>query len=229
MAAPLRNRQNRGGFAPAGLHRVHEGATPRGRRTSQPRGHVLHGRAGEEDRCRKRPAERVFDVDQQLGRLQRIAELEELPVGARRRVEVQDSLPDRTELALDVVGRLDVDGVVARGRGRPVEPQRRGQLRTLDLARSAPRQCRDDDHSARHLVPAQPLADEQPQLRGGHHRPVAQHDRGADVLAQPGVRDRERRPPRRRRDARAALSTSRGAIFSPPRLMISLSRPVMVR
>jgi hypothetical protein len=54
----------------------------------------------------------------------------------------------------------------------------------------------------------------------------AQHHGGADFLAQLGVRHAEAHHLRHRGMVHQDSSTSRGEIFSPPRLMISFRRPV---
>ena len=60
-------------------------------------------------------------------------------------------------------------------------------------------------------------------------RAFRKHHGGGDILAQLGVRHREGDDLRTAGWSMSTSSTSRGEIFSPPRLMISLSRPVMDR
>ena len=76
---------------------------------------------------------------------------------------------------------------MARGVEEPGEP------RPLDLARASFGDLVDDQHLPRHLERREALAREDPQLRSGRDRAVAQHDGDRDVLAQRRMGYRERR------------------------------------
>ena len=201
--APPRIRQNSGGFEPSAGP-----GTPRRRaataRTRNAVGHGPHRGAGEEDGRGKPSAEGLFDVDQQLGRVQRVAaELEEVLVRARRLRRGRAPAARCRRAAFDVVGRLDVEPAPVAVAAGPSSPKRRGQASCARPCRS-PRGISSTTTTRRGtLYGASRSADEEPQLRGGHVRAVA------------GARPRRRRPhPAGVRDAKATASTTSGCSSS---------------
>ena len=64
---------------------------------------------------------------------------------------------------------------------------------------------------------------------GERHRVRLQHHRRGELLSELGMRDRKGQSLRHCRIIEEHCSTSCGAIFSPPLLIISLTRPVMNR
>ena len=98
----------------------------------------------------------------------------------------------------------------------------------LQLAGGALRDLGEEHDLARHLEVGEAAGGEVAQLALGSPPALAQHDRGGDLLAELVVRHGEGDAPGRPPDGPSAPRRPRaGEIFSPPRLMISLSRPVM--
>ena len=224
--APPRSRQNSGGLVPPTWTGKTEAP---GVAVAQPRqdlGHRLHRGAREKDRCGKPTAKRFFDVDQQLGDVQRVANSRKsrTVLGGRR----DPGAADRTELPFDFIGRVDM-GLGSLPSAVRVQTEDRGQVRTLDLARSAPGERSDDDQPAGNLVGRQPFPNKDAELSGRHLGAITEHDGGGDVLAQPIMRNANAAASTTSTCSSNAMWILRGATFSPPRLISSLSRPVMVR
>ena len=217
---------------PADLDVEHRTTRARRRGAPQDLGHRLHRRAREKNRRGKPAAERFFDVDQQLGDVQRVAEHRGTHDRCSAGRRIQDS-----------VARSNKVSPARRHRSRRRGPRPRARLRRARPARgsrpgSYARSCPfcpgervDDDHSAGSLQGASrsPTKMRRRATSGRHGGAVTEHHRGGNVLAEPSVRDREHHCLDDTGWASNSFSTSRGATFSPPRLISSLSRPVIVR
>ena len=129
---------------------------------------------------------------------------------------------------------MSVWGATVLGRrrrlGHLADAEQAGEADALDLAGRPLRDLVHDQDPSRHLEVGQPLRGELAQLQVVDDLAGPEDDGGGDVLAEGPVRDGEGHAPARPPDASSSTSSiSRGAIFSPPRLMISFRRPVRNR